>query len=389
MKQYTAGTLADLAGVSARTIRYYDQKGLLRPVGYTESGYRLFDDGALLKLQQITMLKFAGFSLEDIQGLLLMEDRAIPEILEDQRQLLLERRDRIDEVIALLDDVLAEGSFDDLAQLTESMKLIRRVNHSGRVYRYYDQHETEKLYPWEFDQLDLKPGMHTLDLGCGYALLWRQSWQRIPEQSQITLVDIYGQLLDQVRGFVSEHADQLSPGTRVLLKEADAETLALPREQYDRCVMAYLWKYCKDPQALLGRVHASLKPGGMLCLVSGGGHILDDLDAIYQDFAGQGCLEPRKQQVRSDLAEIEGALGRVFPRVELVTFDNELSFDHPLELYRLMMDSYDDLSAAIRVQGVGFVNFLRRYVAERGPVTLHSQVRMYRCYKEEAFHDNP
>lgn len=83
MKQYTAGMLAELAGVSSRTIRYYDQKGILHPTGYSEGGYRLYDDSALLKMQQISMLKFAGFSLEDIQSVLLMEDRALPEILED------------------------------------------------------------------------------------------------------------------------------------------------------------------------------------------------------------------------------------------------------------------------------------------------------------------
>ena len=131
MKQYTAGTLAELAGVSTRTVRYYDQRGIVSPTDYTESGYRLYDDTALLKMQQISMLKFAGFSLEEIQGMLIMEDRAIPDILEDQRQLLLERRDKIDEVIELLGHVLEQRNYSDLSQLTESMKLIRSANHSG------------------------------------------------------------------------------------------------------------------------------------------------------------------------------------------------------------------------------------------------------------------
>ena len=239
MKQYTAGTLAELAGVSARTVRYYDTKGILRPTGYTESGYRLYDDTALLKMQQISMLKFAGFSLEEIQGMLMMEDRAIPEILEDQRQLLLERRDKIDEVIELLNHVLEQGNYSDLSQLTDSMKLIRRVNHSGRTYRFCDQHSDQKLYPWEFDQLGLQPGMNALDLGCGYGLLWRQSWDRIPEGTQITLVDIYGKLLENIQAFMDGHSAELSNGTNVHLVEADAENYSLG-SGYDRIVTAYL-----------------------------------------------------------------------------------------------------------------------------------------------------
>ena len=112
MKQYTAGELAELSGVSSRTIRYYDQKGILLPCDYTESGYRLYDENALIKMQQISMLKFAGFSLDEIQNLLLMDNRALPEILEDQRQLLLHQRDKITEVIQLLDRVLELDSPD-------------------------------------------------------------------------------------------------------------------------------------------------------------------------------------------------------------------------------------------------------------------------------------
>ena len=343
MKQYTAGTLADLAGVSARTVRYYDTKGILRPTGYTESGYRLYDDTALLKMQQISMLKFAGFSLEEIQGMLMMEDRAIPDILEDQRQLL------------LLNHVLEQGNYSDLSQLTDSMKLIRRVNHSGRTYRFCDQHSDQKLYPWEFDQLGLQPGMNALDLGCGYGLLWRQSWDRIPEGTQITLVDIYGKLLENIQAFMDGHSAELSNGTNVHLVEADAENYSLG-SGYDRIVMAYLWKYLKEPEALLQKAHDALAPDGMLCMIHGSGRIIEDYDRIYKEFSGQSCLEERMAQVRGEHDEMDAALYRVFPRVEAASFDNELTFTHALDLYRFMMDSYEELTTAIKAQGIGFVN---------------------------------
>ena len=73
MNTYTAGQLAELAGVSTRTVRYYDQRGILHPSSYTESGYRLYDDKALLKMQRILMLKFAGFSLEVTKKIILRE----------------------------------------------------------------------------------------------------------------------------------------------------------------------------------------------------------------------------------------------------------------------------------------------------------------------------
>ena len=386
MNQYTAGALAELAGVSSRTVRYYDTKGILHPIGYTESGYRLYDDTALLKLQQISMLKFAGFSLNEIHGILMMEDRAIPDILEDQRQLLSERRDKINEVIELLDHILEQENYSDLSQLTNSMKLIRRVNHSSRTYRFCDQYGDQKLYPWEFAQLNLKPGMKILDLGCAHGYLWRHSWALIPEDSQITLVDIYSKMLESIQQFMVEHGAELSRGTEIHLVEDDVEIRPFDAD-YDRIVIAFLWKYLKNPEALIKKARDALASNGMLCFVHGSERIMTDYDDIYKEFAGQSCLEERITQVREKNNEIQGVLRRIFPKVEAIPFDNELTFTNTLELYRFMMDSYEELISAIKIHGIGFVNFLRRYVKEQGTVALHSRVWLYRCYKEEPHSD--
>ena len=65
-KLYTAGQIADMAGVSLRTIRFYDTKGLLKPVSYSDAGYRLYNRSSILLLQKIVMLKYLGFSLQQI-----------------------------------------------------------------------------------------------------------------------------------------------------------------------------------------------------------------------------------------------------------------------------------------------------------------------------------
>lgn len=59
-----------LAGVSIRTLQYYDKIGLLHPTGYTESGYRLYDDTALETLQQILLFRELEFPLKEIKEIL-------------------------------------------------------------------------------------------------------------------------------------------------------------------------------------------------------------------------------------------------------------------------------------------------------------------------------
>ena len=62
----TVHEVSKLTRVSVRTLQYYDKIGLLHPAKYTDSGYRLYDDAALVKLQQILLFRELEFPLKDI-----------------------------------------------------------------------------------------------------------------------------------------------------------------------------------------------------------------------------------------------------------------------------------------------------------------------------------
>ena len=63
----TVSEVSKLTGVSVRTLHYYDQIGLLKPTETTETGYRLYDDAVLERLQYIMLFRELEFSLEDIK----------------------------------------------------------------------------------------------------------------------------------------------------------------------------------------------------------------------------------------------------------------------------------------------------------------------------------
>lgn len=70
----TVKEISQLAGVSVRTLHYYDEIGLLRPTATTEAGYRLYDDKALLRLQDILLFRELDIPLKHISGLLEADD---------------------------------------------------------------------------------------------------------------------------------------------------------------------------------------------------------------------------------------------------------------------------------------------------------------------------
>lgn len=98
----TISQVAELTGISIRTLQYYDEIGLLKPSQLTQSGYRLYDDEALQKLQQILFFKELDFALKDIQEILEKPDFDKIAAFRNQKKLLLLKRNRINRLIQLL-----------------------------------------------------------------------------------------------------------------------------------------------------------------------------------------------------------------------------------------------------------------------------------------------
>ena len=91
--------VSKLSGVSIRTLQYYDTIGLLKPRKYTESGYRLYDDTALERLQQILLFRELEFSLKEIKEILDSPNFDSTKALEQQIELLLLKKEHIENLI--------------------------------------------------------------------------------------------------------------------------------------------------------------------------------------------------------------------------------------------------------------------------------------------------
>lgn len=98
----TISQVAELTGISTRTLQYYDEIGLLKPSELTQSGYRLYNDEALQKLQQILFFKELGFKLKEIKEILQKPDFDRIKAFKRQKELLLLKRNRTDRLIQLL-----------------------------------------------------------------------------------------------------------------------------------------------------------------------------------------------------------------------------------------------------------------------------------------------
>ena len=105
----TVNEVSKLSGVSVRTLHYYDGIGLLKPASVTESGYRLYDDKALERLQHIMFYRELQFSLKEIKDILDSSDFDRNIALEQQIELLTLKKEHIENLILLARGILAIG----------------------------------------------------------------------------------------------------------------------------------------------------------------------------------------------------------------------------------------------------------------------------------------
>ena len=103
---YTINNLAKLAGISVRTLHYYDQIDLLKPSRLRQNGYREYGETELLKLQQILFFRELDFTLADIKRIISSQNFSLQIALIDQRNLIELKQKRLSDLITTIDKTL-------------------------------------------------------------------------------------------------------------------------------------------------------------------------------------------------------------------------------------------------------------------------------------------
>ncbi len=102
----TVKEISVLTGISVRALHYYDEIGLLKPTKKSEAGYRLYDDKALETLQQILFFREFDIPLKEIKTVMDNPTLDRNQLLQMQRRMLVTKKERMERLIASIDDIL-------------------------------------------------------------------------------------------------------------------------------------------------------------------------------------------------------------------------------------------------------------------------------------------
>lgn len=153
MKTTTNGLLraqefAESAGVTVRTLHHYDRLGLLKPARHTPSGYRLYGERELARLQQIVTLKFIGLTLKQIKELLDRREFDLRTTLQLQREVVEEKRRHLDsclEAIKRAESLMSREGEADCQAFRKIIEVINMQNDMEWMKKYYTEEQLADL----------------------------------------------------------------------------------------------------------------------------------------------------------------------------------------------------------------------------------------------------
>ena len=345
---YSSGQFANMAKVSVRTIRYYDKQNILKPSYINQSGARFYTDADFAKLQQILLLKYLGFSLDDIREMTIadMDYHFMLNSLNLQKRLIADRIEQMQLIEKAVEDTMTtikeHQQLDgmqmlNLIHLTEMEHSLKNqyqnaTNISARI-RLHNEYSSNKQgwFPWIYEKCNVHEGMKILELGCGDGSLWSYNIAKLPLNCHITLSDISeGMLRDAKRNIGTEH-EQFS------YHAFDCHQIPYEDSAFDLVIANHLLFYCEDMKQVCREVQRVLRADGVfLCSAYGRKH-MQEISKLAASFDSRIILSAEKLYKYFGLENGARKLMDIFASIECMRYDDEIIVDcaEPLIAYIL------------------------------------------------------
>lgn len=148
--KYSIGEFSKKTGLTIRTLHYYDEIEILKPTLVTGNGRRYYSEKDLVTLQKIVTLKFLGYSLEQIKGVLHKDSWNLKDSLRLQRKMMEEQKAQIENVLKALDHAIDVVDHHGEVDASIFMTLINGIQmeneHKEFLKGFMDEQKVEELY---------------------------------------------------------------------------------------------------------------------------------------------------------------------------------------------------------------------------------------------------
>ncbi len=376
-----------MANLSIRTIRYYDQIGLLKPSKIADNGYRLYTDKDFIKLQKILSLKSLGFSLNDIFAQIINDNTlSLQESLDLQKQMIDKKIENLQNIKQSLEktkeyisdnenidrkEVWDRINFDSMEkELVEQYKNANNINVRIHLHEKYSQNPIQ-WFVWLFAQYDLKPGMKILEIGCGNGKLWTLNQNHL-DDLEIILSDVsLGMLNDAFRN--------LSHISNITYQCFDAQQIPFSDETFDIVIANHVLFYVADLSLALKEIKRVLKPNGKLYASTYGNNHMKEITELVKEY------DPKITLSNVSLYDIFGLengydiLQTYFNQIDMKHHDDYLLVDNANDIIQYILSCHGNQSEYILKGYPRFEKYVLRKMKK--PIYITKDAGVFICEK--------
>ena len=389
---YSSGDFARMAQVSVRTVRFYDKQNILKPSYVTETGARFYTDSDFVKLQQILLLKYLGFSLEEIKGMTIddADYHFLQNSLSMQKKLIsdkIEQMQLVEQAINNTVEALEENHQIDWSQMLHLIHLTgmekslksqyeNANNISARIRLHKEfSTNTQGWFPWIFDTGILpyivsKQKIEILELGCGEGSLWTENLDRLPENVHIMVSDIS-------EGMIRDIRRNIGMDERFTYECFDCQQIPAQSKTYDIVIANHLLFYCDDMAQVCNEVKRVLKEDGVfLCSTYGTGHMQEITDLV-QKFDSRIILAAENLYERFGLENGEEILSQYFSEVEMHKYDDAIVIDKATPLIEYILSCHGNQNQYLLDKYQEFRQYVKKQV--KGQYRITKEAGYFLC----------
>ena len=387
---YSSGEFARMAHVTLRTIRYYDKQNILKPSYVTESGARFYTDADFARLSQILLLKYLGFSLDDIREMTI--DDSDYHFMENSLNIQLKLvRDRIEQMQLVekaiqdtTDAIRSRHAIDwnqmlNLIHLTGMEKSMKNQyqnasNISSRInlHSLYSSNR-QGWFPWVYTQCHIHPNMKILELGCGDGALWTQNMSLLPAEISVTLSDLSSGMLRDARRAIGPE------DRRFTFRVFDCGRIPYENESFDLVIANHVLFYCEDIPGVCREIRRVLKSGGhFICSTYGSRH-MQEVSRLVQDFDERIVLSADRLYERFGRENGNEILSPYFRQISWESYEDSLLVPDAEPLISYILSCHGNQNQYILDRYKDFRSFVSRKT--RGGFYITKDAGIFFCEK--------
>lgn len=386
---YTMGEFAKLSGVSYKTVRYYVEKGLLKPKAVSEAGYRLFDSEAMEKMQRILMLKYLNFSVDEIKEMLEGETLIS---FDKQEKLLLAEKEHIEQVLEAVREI---QKVPENEKWDKMLHIVRMTSQKEEIYKQYKENDNlqnrinihkystskEEWFEWLYKRMPLKPGMKILELGCGNGKLWEQICCKLPENLTIYLTDNSEGMLTEAKTRLQKYNELfLKKNIKLHFLKKDAECDSMEEAEFDCIIANHMLYHISDENRpkLLARCKEWLKKDGVFVASTVGETHFQELFDLIQDFSLKIQI-PYWMKSGFTLENGKSQLEQIFGTVLMEEQLNDLLVPEPKAVYDYIWSLPGNAKEILSKDGDRLMQLLMKQISEEKPFFIHKSTGVFVC----------